>query len=404
MLIKIFLWIYILLNLFIINNLYAENKIYPVQFEPKQVIAYFDGPKNTKTVRYFIKQYTSDEFIIEDHSLNITDITNYLIRYTYTITTITLSDINELTLPQDKITSFNGLYSSIQYTNFPNTLIQNLGQFKHGKRESLWVWTKNDKITQQGYYKNDQPIGEWIISDTDYDICKVTYQDNQYEDDMVCYDDQTKKRYKAPHHKGFLNGVAITWYPNGKKHIEQHYVNSLPHGTQTIWYENGEKQKEYQYQQGVYHGRNIEWQQDGSLALVISYKKGIKHGLQENYSKGKIIDQCHYQEGKKQGRCTHYWSETNKKKWEYYFENGIKHGLHTEWFKNGQIKEQGYFNNGLKDGEWLTWYENGQERTKGSYINDKKEGKWNSWDKGDKEVTSLYYYNDIPSNSLKTFN
>ncbi|UYZ82808.1 hypothetical protein MTZ49_09300 [Entomomonas sp. E2T0] len=337
MLRKIFFWIYTLLSLFSINNSYAENAIHSTQLESKNIIGYFDGPQNTRTIRYFIKQDASDKFIIEDHSLNITDIKNYLIEYTYTVTTIILSDINELTLPFDKMTSFNGLYSSIQYNSPSNTIIKNFGQYQQGKKESLWVWTKNDKITQQGYYKNDQPIGEWIIPDTEYDICKVTYQDNQYEWDMICYDDQGRKRYEAPHHKGFLNGVATTWYSNGKKYSEQHYINSLPHGTQTIWYQNGNKHKEYQYKQGVLDGRTIEWQQDGSLASIVSYKKGTKHGLQQNYSNGKITDQYYYQEGKKQG----------------------------------------------------------------TYINNKKEDKWSYWDKEDKQATLLYYDNDIPNNTLK---
>ena len=48
-------------------------------------------------------------------------------------------------------------------------------------------------------------------------------------------------------------GKWTEWYANGKKALEENYINGQRDGkrTRTEWYENGQKMKEENYKNGV---------------------------------------------------------------------------------------------------------------------------------------------------------
>ena len=45
-----------------------------------------------------------------------------------------------------------------------------------------------------------------------------------------------------------------------------------------------------------------------------------------------------------------------------------------KWGDTGKVREKGAFQNGLRHGEWTSWYKNGNTVYKGSYVAGKKEG------------------------------
>ena len=49
------------------------------------------------------------------------------------------------------------------------------------------------------------------------------------------------------------------------------------------------------------------------------------------------------------------------------YSDGIKNGLHKQWYKNGQQKFERTYKNGIHDGKWTEWYENGQSMVEGNF-------------------------------------
>ena len=62
-----------------------------------------------------------------------------------------------------------------------------------------------------------------------------------------------------------------------------------------------------------------------------------------------------------------------------YFKNGLREGLHKEWFRNGNLKDEINFKNGLKHGEFRYWDDKGQLLKEGHYFNDSLDGFIKEW-------------------------
>ena len=73
--------------------------------------------------------------------------------------------------------------------------------------------------------------------------------------------------------------------------------------------------------------------------------------------------------------------------------NGVKYGVETSWYKNGQIMKKGNFIDGKEEGNWTEWYENGQKTANGNFIDGKEDGKMTSWNE-DGTISSEVIYKD----------
>ena len=50
--------------------------------------------------------------------------------------------------------------------------------------------------------------------------------------------------------------------------------------------------------------------------------------------------------------------------------NGIKHGLWTRYWDNGNKKAEGLYKNSFKEGLWIEWFKNGDKYLEILYIRD----------------------------------
>mgnify|MGYP004546618449 CR=1 FL=1 len=57
----------------------------------------------------------------------------------------------------------------------------------------------------------------------------------------------------------------------------------------------------------------------------------------------------------------------------------IRHGLFTEFHRNGQMASQGIYENGLEEGSWHDFYESGQVAAQGMYSSGTEVGIWRYW-------------------------
>ena len=116
---------------------------------------------------------------------------------------------------------------------------------------------------------------------------------------------------------------------------------------------------------------------------------------------------------------TYYWPDGITKYAEGPVVNGKRHGIWTEWHRNGKRSETGTYVRGIKDGNWMYWRDNGQvsaemkyergvllsansyrpDGTVGSHIRNGS-GKWMTWYKNGKKERECEYVNGKLSGKL----
>ncbi|WP_425254001.1 toxin-antitoxin system YwqK family antitoxin [Janthinobacterium sp. NFX145] len=57
----------------------------------------------------------------------------------------------------------------------------------------------------------------------------------------------------------------------------------------------------------------------------------------------------------------------------------IRHGLFTEFHRNGQLASQGMYADGVEEGSWQDFYESGQIAAEGMYYRGAEVGIWRYW-------------------------
>jgi hypothetical protein len=62
-----------------------------------------------------------------------------------------------------------------------------------------------------------------------------------------------------------------------------------------------------------------------------------------------------------------------------FFKNGLREGIHKEWFRNGNLKDEISYSNGLKDGEFRYWDTSGQLLKEGHYFKNNLDGFIKEW-------------------------
>jgi antitoxin component YwqK of YwqJK toxin-antitoxin module len=61
------------------------------------------------------------------------------------------------------------------------------------------------------------------------------------------------------------NGTYATWFDNGGRDYEGHYVNGRLEGLATRWHRNGVKESEQYYAHGLRNGPRYMWDENGLL-------------------------------------------------------------------------------------------------------------------------------------------
>lgn len=136
------------------------------------------------------------------------------------------------------------------------------------------------------------------------------------------YPDGTIKAVHPYDAAGRLNGVAITYYPNGNKKSEATYKNNLREGASKEYYENGQLQSECNYKNGKAEGINNLYYENGTLAEECTYKDGQKDGIQRNYyPNGALYLEWHYRNDQNNITLKVYY-ESGELQAEFIFKDG----------------------------------------------------------------------------------
>ena len=105
---------------------------------------------------------------------------------------------------------------------------------------------------------------------------------------------------------------------------------------------------------------------------------------------GKILN------GKQEGRWKSYHNNTGRKSSDDNYKNGLKNGLSTLWWENGQKMMELTFKDGKEDGLSAIWYENGQKKSEITFKDGKKDGLITVWYENGQKQLAAYLRNSIP--------
>jgi len=166
------------------------------------------------------------------------------------------------------------------------------------------------------------------------------------------------------------------------------------------YFSNKESQikEEYISFDGQKEGAFTAYFRTGAVQKTGTYKAGKKSGKWETYGytgqdaptrKEKIE---HYEGGLRNGLSTE-WYENGQKKREMTYQNGNQHGQGIAWYENGQLKSKGHFIDNVPDGEMALYYENGQMQAHVNYKNGERVGVMKDWHPN-KQLKRTIYFKD----------
>jgi antitoxin component YwqK of YwqJK toxin-antitoxin module len=116
---------------------------------------------------------------------------------------------------------------------------------------------------------------------------------------------------ERPMHAGNGEGMAKTWYDDGKKRSEGQYSGGLLQGTLVFWYPDGKKKYEGGFSQGRPDGVVSEYYPSGKEKSRITWKAGQPAGpMTRWYDNGQMEVDGIVKDGKITG--LHMWSRDGK--------------------------------------------------------------------------------------------
>lgn len=197
---------------------------------------------------------------------------------------------------EDK-TPLNGLHRIID--GYRSEYI--LAEFKDGMYNGSYRYFKNNKLKEEGTYKEGRKDGVY----------------KEYYSDGVAVEKET------PFKEGRINGIVKTYYTNGSLESEKGYAMSVEDGIE----------REYDYQ-------------SGEITTDRNYKNGVLHGDQVafyNSNIGDFVQRATYDNGKRIGQFSEIFTDGAVKIIGRYDKDGKKDGewLEREGFANDKDKFSG---------------------------------------------------------------
>ena len=146
-----------------------------------------------------------------------------------------------------------------------------------GKTAKVSYFTAKGKLVSEGMMKGRDRVGEWVYY---HEKSKRT---------------MSKETYVA----GKLDGLQITYYPDGKITEEITYANGVKQGENNYYSPESVLLKKLIYHNDKLHGPAEYYDANGNVTIKGYYKNGKKHGLWQYFKDGKVTLEETYPKPKK---------------------------------------------------------------------------------------------------------
>lgn len=126
---------------------------------------------------------------------------------------------------------------------------------------------KKGKVISEGQMENHERIGKWKYFHPNSEIL------------------MSEEHYS----NGKLDGIIVTYYPNGKKTEEIEYSSGVQNGIHNYFSEEGILIKKLIYENGKLHGPAFYYDAQGQLTIEGFYKNGKKDKIWKYYENGRVV-------------------------------------------------------------------------------------------------------------------
>lgn len=126
---------------------------------------------------------------------------------------------------------------------------------------------KKGKVISEGKMENQKRIGKWKYYHPNSDLL------------------MSEENYS----NGILDGMTITYYPNGRKTEEIEYKNGAQNGIHNYYSEEGILIKKLKYEDDQLHGPAFYYDAQGQLTIEGFYKHGKKDKTWKYYENGEVV-------------------------------------------------------------------------------------------------------------------
>lgn len=240
--------------------------------------------------------------------------------------------------------------------------------------------------------KNGKPFAG-SLQQTDEEGRTITYfyRNGLRNGIAFSYYEDGKIEFQITYRKGLKDGESMFLYENGKPKLKQTYKEGLLSGEEFIFYDNGSPEVKNNYLNGKLDGEIIHFDTKGNKLRVEHYKNGVKEGLEHIIKNNQLKEEHNYVNGEINGLSKIYDDEYLSFEIEY--KNGIQEGMFKQYLKDGTTLEIPY-KNGKKEGIGIAYYPDKKIANKATYRNDLKNGKSEKFYKNGTRNTVENYKND----------
>lgn len=176
---------------------------------------------------------------------------------------------------------------------YPNsTQLRYEGEFKNGKEigefrfycekcgskpNAIKIFNPNDDIAEVKFFEKGKLISEGKM-DGKMHIGKWVYYHKNSNRIM------TEEHYS----NGKLDGLKITYYPNGKIAEEQQFKDGIQEGKHNYYSSQGVLLKKLIYKNNQLDGPAIYYDAKGNVLVEGTYKNGVRHGKWRHFENGEL--------------------------------------------------------------------------------------------------------------------
>jgi len=251
------------------------------------------------------------------------------------------------------------------------------------------MWDENGTMVAKGQYRLGQREGTWTRWHTAADsklfgqspyslflspyISVATFKDGNLDGKWTIYDAKQRKISEVEYANGERDGLAVWYYPNGKKMRENTYKGDAIDGELLQWNGEGQPVTRDTFQEGR------------KLAAKVTYFNGGRKKTEGMYLFAKIVVKT----------PDDWWNAAMAT----YTTQGKdeRHGVWRTFFENGQTQQEGEYRNDLQVGKSVWWYSNGQKASEGGFVDGKQDGAWVWWHPNGQKKTEGEYNHGAPS-------
>lgn len=146
-------------------------------------------------------------------------------------------------------------------------------------RAEVSYFTTKGKLVSKGMMEGKNRVGEWLYF----------------------HEKSKQPMSKETYVNGELDGVQVTYYPDGKITEEITYVKGMKQGSNNYYSPESVLLKKLIYHDNELHGPAEFYDANGNVTIKGHYKEGKKHGLWQYFKDGKLELEETYPKPRKRG-------------------------------------------------------------------------------------------------------